>query len=157
MIRQSVMAVLYFFALGVQAVELEGNLLGEVSATKVLSLPAFYQQFESSSISQQDIEGLSAIDKNLTLRLLFGSWCHDSEREVPKIIKLVEAAANPNLVLMLTAISSDKLQPESAVARYNLKYTPTLVVIRDGQELGRIIEMPEHSWAADIVALAQQH
>jgi len=156
---QSIVLLLATFSLALAAElpALEKDLIGPVSASTLLTLDAFSNQYAVAPISSREVNALASIDSDISLRLLFGSWCHDSVREVPRLIKLIELAGNSKLSLQLTAVSRDKLEPSAVVERFALKFTPTLVVLKDNEEIGRIIEQPNINWAADIVALVQQH
>ncbi|BFM13404.1 hypothetical protein R50072_35570 [Simiduia litorea] len=162
MIKKALYGVVFFLMTlsvvhAAESLSDQEDLVGPVSASNLLMLDAFSASYEAAIISEQEITSLASIDAAVTLRVLFGTWCHDSVREVPKLIKLIELAENPNLSLQLTAISRDKLEPSADVARYGLKFTPTLVVLKDKKDIGRIIEQPETNWAGDIIALIQQH
>jgi thiol-disulfide isomerase/thioredoxin len=134
-----------------------GDLLGSVSATEVLGHDVFLAGYKDTKISAEEMETFGAIVGDIKLQVLFGTWCHDSQREVPQIIRLAEEVANPNISLSLMAVSRDKSSPADAVARYQLKYTPTIIVFKSGKEVGRIIEKPEKNWASDIATMLEKN
>lgn len=125
-------------------------LIGEVSAPDILALPAFQQHYAKAGAEPLD-DALRVFLADAELVILFGSWCHDSEREVPRIIRLLEQG---EFDVRYIAISRDKTEPMVAVERHQLKFTPTLVVYRNGVEAGRIVETPERSWLEDLRALS---
>lgn len=86
------------------------------------------------------VEYLSAIEDSVTIYVLFGIWCHDSKREIPALFKTLEVANNPNIEVEYTAVSRQKTDPTNAYERWELKYTPTMVIFRYGEEIGRFIE-----------------
>ncbi|WP_166838506.1 hypothetical protein [Rheinheimera pleomorphica] len=91
-----------------------------------------------------------------SLVVLFGSWCHDSEREVPRLLKLIDQSGVELESLQLQGVDRRKQHPENLHNQFALRYTPTIIVLRDGNELGRIIEKPQRSLAADLAALAKR-
>lgn len=108
---------------------------------------AFAISHQNYKTAQDDVEQLRKIAQPLTIIGLFGTWCHDSEREVPRLVKLVEQANNPLIELKLIAVNIKKQAPE----HYQLKYTPTFVVLdEEQQEIGRIVERPKVSLGKDI-------
>lgn len=137
-----------------------GYFVGDIAADDLIR---DYDEFSSSyadfAIEHDDLTILKNISDQITLVVLFGTWCHDSVREVPRMIKLLNLVSNNNILLRLKAVAPDKavkLSPQDNVADYQLKYTPTFVVYRGGVEIGRIIERPEHSLTQDLSQILQR-
>lgn len=128
-------------------------LLGDVSAETILSHPAF-EPYGRENFPAADIAALQELDtKAVELVLLFGSWCHDSQREVPRLLALLEQL--PALSVRAVGVDTRKREPVGLTQAFDLKYTPTLVVLRDGVEVGRIVETPKVNWARDIANLLE--
>ncbi len=85
------------------------------------------------------------------LEIYFGSWCSDSHDHLPTFLALLDAAkefgASPKS-LKLVALDRKKTY-DGYVNSRAIEKLPTFVFLRDGQEIGRIIETPEVSIAAD--------
>ena len=63
--------------------------VGVISEDKLLNnYSDFNQNFEAFSISEQEREIIAQWPETLKIDVYFGTWCHDSEREVPKLLKL---------------------------------------------------------------------
>ena len=77
--------------------------------------------------------------------------CHDSEREVPKFLKITAQAST--LTSRLIGLNYDKLEPGGSAKKHDIRYTPTFVVYQNNKEIGRIIERPKVSLTADISAM----
>ena len=103
-----------------------------------------YAAFEADSL---------ALPENISVLLFFGTWCHDSEREVPRLLKLLETAGLSEDKLKLIALDYRKREPEGRATKFNVRYTPTAIFIRDEEEVGRIVERPNTSLYADIKAM----
>lgn len=103
-----------------------------------------YEAFEADSL---------ALPENVSVLLFFGTWCHDSEREVPRLLKLLETAGLSEDKLKLIALDYRKREPEGRATKFNVRYTPTAIFIRDGEEVGRIVERPNTSLYEDINAM----
>ena len=72
----------------------------------------------------------------------FGSWCSDSFEQVPYLVTALKLAANPALTLTLIGVDRQKDEPEGRGKSAGVKRVPTIVITRDGTELGRVIETP---------------
>ena len=81
--------------------------------------------------------------------VLFGTWCHDSEREVPRLLKLLDQSEVDLQSLTLFAVDRNKTDPDGFAARLELQYTPTIIVSEDGREIARIVERPIKGLATD--------
>jgi len=113
----------------------------------------FADEYADYDVKEADVTLLQKIDSPITITALFGTWCHDSMREVPRLNKLLTAANNSNITTTLIAVDRNKTIDES----YKLQYTPTIIVYRDNNEIGRIIETPTKSIAQDIADIVSNH
>ncbi|PKF55052.1 thioredoxin [Alteromonadales bacterium alter-6D02] len=126
------------------------TITGPVIAQELLTRDAhFYDQYRRYIIDEQEISSLSRIDESYEFVVLFGTWCHDSVREVPRLIKLFERG---NKKLQLIGVNTNKEADE----KYHLRFTPTLIVYQHGHEIGRIVEKPNQTWTVDILDVISQ-
>jgi ketosteroid isomerase-like protein len=100
-------------------------------------------------------DSLAAPD--ITIEAFFGTWCDDSTRELPRLLRTLNDTGFAADRLSIVALSDnpgkfktspDRQELDSAVHR-----TPTFIVRRNGAELGRIVERPAASLEADLVAI----
>lgn len=78
-----------------------------------------------------------------SLTVFVGTWCGDSHREFPRLIKILEAS-NYNFGKMeIIAVNRKKESPNGEEGVYNIQRVPTIIVKKYGKEIGRIIESPE--------------
>lgn len=126
------------------------DFIGKISAEHLLSTyPEFaeeYANFDPSPDQLRDIQSLAGKE----VITLFGTWCHDSEREVPRLLKLIELSNVQIKQLTLVAVSRQKDDPDGYSEKYELKYTPTIVISDEGVEIARVIERPKGNLAGDI-------
>lgn len=148
--RRLLSSLVFCACMGSQAVAGGAAFIGPMTPETLLSdYSEFTSHYRDYEPSPADIERLAAVDRPTTLLVMFGTWCHDSAREVPRLLKLLAAADNPQLTLKLLAVPvSKQLLPQTR--EFNLRYTPTIVVLRDGVEVGRITERPRQSLAGDL-------
>ncbi len=103
-----------------------------------------YEDFDASDedlLLMQNLQGKSIV-------VLFGTWCHDSQREVPRLLKLL-AKANVDLAeLKLVAVDYSKEDDMGIAKEFELKYTPTFIVLDGDKEIARVIEKPEGTLAS---------
>ena len=99
-----------------------------------------YIPLEFSSLNYDDIRVI----------VFFGTWCHDSKREIPKALKIFNDIGINDENIELIAVGLDKKEPLGRAAKLNLMYTPTLIFFKGSKEIGRIIEKPVISLEKDI-------
>ena len=87
--------------------------------------------------------------EDITVKVLFGTWCHDSKREVPKMLKIFEAYGLEDKRISLVAVNPEKNEPIATINEFNLEFTPTFIFFRNGEEIGRIVEKPNQSLLED--------
>ncbi len=74
--------------------------------------------------------------------VFIGTWCEDSHRDFPRLMKILEAANYPENKLNIIAVNRKKESPTGDESLYNLQKVPTIILKRYGKEVGRIVEMP---------------
>lgn len=94
---------------------------------------------------------------NKTIEVFLGSWCGDSKREVPRLIKILQAAnfdtANLRLVFVNNAAAAYKQSPQHEEAGKGVHRVPTIIVYSNKREMGRIVESPRTSLEKDLLAI----
>ncbi|WP_294219251.1 thioredoxin family protein [uncultured Chryseobacterium sp.] len=76
------------------------------------------------------------------LIVFMGTWCEDSHRDFPRLIKILEELKYPEGKMTIIAVNRKKESPSGEEATYNIQKVPTIIVQKYGREIGRIIEMP---------------
>ena len=119
-------------------------LLGPISIEELKQYP-FDEWYEAESKAYSvDIELIAAIDNpsQYSYQIFLGTWCGDSRREVPRIEKILsEMGVDLNTVSIVT-LDRDKISPNGEHKGKDIRYVPTLIVSKEYQEIGRIVESP---------------
>ena len=120
---------------------------GSIEIAELFSeYPIFKKGFDEYVPSE-----LSALKYDeINVVIFFGTWCHDSKRELPRALKIFNEIGINDENIELIAVGLDKKEPLGRAAKLNLIYTPTLIFFRGSKEIGRIIEKPVISLEKDI-------
>ena len=86
---------------------------------------------------------------------VFGSWCSDSQREVPHMLKILHAWGFDQSNLKLLAVDRNKKAPE-VPENWKIERVPTFIFYKNDQEIGRIVETPSVSLEADMVEILKK-
>lgn len=129
----------------------KNNLLGDIQIQNLFTeYPLFKFRYDNYEVTDQinlsDLEDISVV-------IMFGTWCHDSKREVPRMLRILDSAGVGTEQLSLIGVDINKTEPKGREKLYNLRNTPTLILLRNGKEVGRIIERPNVSLEADLIVL----
>ena len=74
--------------------------------------------------------------------VFMGTWCEDSHRDIPRLMKILESSNYPDSKLTIIAVNRKKESPSGEESLYNIQKVPTIILKRYGKEVGRIVEMP---------------
>lgn len=88
-----------------------------------------------------------------TIEVVFGTWCSDSYDHLPPLIAAWRAASNPGLELVLVGVDRSKRDAAGVAERLGVERVPTVVVSRQGAELGRVVETPATTMDRDVALL----
>ncbi|WP_247741680.1 thioredoxin family protein [Endozoicomonas sp. G2_1] len=122
--------------------------VGDIKAEQLLGQFDKFTLPSNYSISEQEQALVKAWPTELQIDVYFGAWCHDSQREVPRLLKALNG--NSNIAINLIALDIKKQEPQGRATQLGVKYTPTFVVSLAGHEIGRIVERPNNSLVGDI-------
>jgi thiol-disulfide isomerase/thioredoxin len=95
--------------------------------------------------------------EEIRIDLILGSWCHDSHREVPRFIKILEQINFPFDQLHMNALDTKKESPDFDAIANKVSLVPTFIVYRNSQEIGRIIETPKKSLEKDLLKILSKN
>lgn len=125
--------------------------VGEIKAEKILTdFPKFTKHQDDVFYSDDQIADLKSINQPTQIKVYFADWCHDSQREVPRLIQLFKQVSNDNIDVWFYSLDTTKSDPLGLAKEANIKRTPTIILYQNSEEVGRILEVPRMDWASDI-------
>ena len=69
-----------------------------------------------------------------------GTWCGDTHFILPKVFAVTEAAGVPESHITLLGVDRAKTTVHSLEKAFNVTRVPTFIVLKDGKEVGRVVE-----------------
>lgn len=95
-------------------------------------------------IEKTALEGLKKEKLNsYNITVFLGTWCGDSKRNFPRLMKILDATKFPKNKLKIITVNRKKQSPNGEEVKYNITHVPTIIIEKYGKEIGRIIEEPE--------------
>lgn len=130
------------------------DLVGKTTSQEIRSEhPIFDIYTKRYSPDSTSIKYLSQLTDSIKIYVLFGTWCHDSKKQVPAFMKILEVANNDVIEAEYIALTREKSDAEGFAKLWQLKFTPTFIIYRNGIEYGRIIEEPSKKMELDLVEI----
>jgi hypothetical protein len=97
----------------------------------------------------------AVVQQNARFVLLGGEWSAESQREMPQVRAVMQAAGIGPEHIQIIAVDQDLSEPTGTAQSLGVTGLPTLVVYRNGFEAGRIVGKPRVSWEEDLRAVLQ--
>jgi hypothetical protein len=117
---------------------------------------------------EPDGETVAALEEGMfdvDIKIVLGTWCGDSKREVSRLWKILEQIGYPVDDVEMFAVGSSRFTTKMGVEKklidwsaavkkyYGVELVATFIFYRDGEELGRIVEKPEGRIEEDMLKI----
>lgn len=86
------------------------------------------------------LEGLKKNKDSIQLLTFMGTWCEDSHFVIPKFYSLLDAAGFSQDRVTLIGVDRSKKTLSHLCEALNVDKVPTIIVLKNGKEVGRVIE-----------------
>ena len=85
-------------------------------------------------------EEIKANFEDVEIKLVMGTWCSDSRREVPRFYKILDEIEYPSENVNLISVNREKVGLADEVDGMEIHFVPTIIFYRNDEEIGRIVE-----------------
>jgi len=110
----------------------------------------FSEEYSTYIIDIQYTENIVQSDKDAEILVVLGTWCHDSEEQVPRFYRVLETAKFPEDQVSVICVDGNKTAGVLDISHLGIEKVPTFIFYRNGEEIGRIIETPVNSLEQDM-------
>jgi hypothetical protein len=112
----------------------------------------YIKGYDDYQLKTDVINRLLDINKDgISIKIVMGTWCPDSRREVPRFMRIIDAWHIPVANITFIGVDDAKLSPVGEYKSLNILRVPTFIIYKNNIEAGRIIENPTTSLEQDIV------
>jgi thiol-disulfide isomerase/thioredoxin len=134
-----------------------GNLIGFLNKKDFLQGKYnnwFEEGYNEYQPKKSVIKKLSRELEGIDIKAFFGTWCHDSHRELPRFFKTMELAGlDLQVHFEMIGLTRGKKTPDDLQKGFDIKNTPTFIVYKDGKEIGRYVEHSRQSIEKDFLKI----
>lgn len=138
-------------------------LLGANNRASLLQAPFsewFDKNYNSYVVNDSISNQVKPMIEKKKVVVYLGTWCGDSKREVPRMLKILDAADvkknQVKLVMLDNKDSMYKQSPGHEEKGLNIHRVPTFVIYENEKEIGRIVESPVASLEKDLVSILKK-
>jgi hypothetical protein len=119
------------------------GLVGDVTEEALFAtVPVWRRLTDSYTPAASAVAAAAAEKRDVTMTIVFGSWCGDSKEYVPHVLKTLHQAANPRIHAKLVALDNQFLHPQDVIASRRIINVPTVILESGEVEIGRVTETP---------------
>lgn len=113
----------------------------------------FKEVYDTVQVESRFVEMIKQVDNGVSTLVFLGTWCPDSKREVPRFLKTADLAGVPPESIKLYALDRSKKSADGLTEKYQIERVPTFIFLKEGEEIGRIVERPRTSVEADMLMI----
>ena len=123
----------------------EKILKGIISKSDLANNPDYNKWYtESQKIypvpNEDAVKGMRKNKDNINIVIFGGTWCEDTQNLLPKFYQLIDKSGYPETKIILIAVDRQKTTVNNLHITYNITNVPTFIVLKDGKEVGRVVE-----------------
>ncbi|HMK25029.1 MAG TPA: thioredoxin family protein [Chitinophagaceae bacterium] len=125
----------------------EKSLKGIISREVLLNDTSFHwyaENLKGYTPNAVALEGLRKNKDSIQLLTFMGTWCEDSHNVIPKFFALTDAAGFSPDRITLIGVDRQKTTLSHLAEALNVKNVPTIIVLKNGKEIGRVIEFGKY-------------
>ena len=108
-----------------------------------------YNEYDPDFEIIKKLNGLDKL-KNIKIKVVFGTWCSDSRRELPRFYKIIDELGFPESRIQLIGVDKKKSSRNNLLKKIEFTRVPTFIFYIDKNEIGRIIESTEINLETDL-------
>src|SRR5476649_784326 len=117
----------------------------------------FDKSYDAYTVDTPAVKQLQHGLKHRSMEIFLGSWCGDSKREVPRMLKILQDAGMDTTYISLVFVDNNlatyKQSPQHEEKNSNIHRVPTFIIYDGSKELGRIVESPVVSLEKDMLSI----
>ncbi len=151
--KKIIAAILFLFILNSSFAQSQYEIVPDKAGKKVLKGiitqelltgdTSFKWYSENLSGYTPNADAVTALKKNVDsveIIAFLGTWCVDSHFVIPRFYSLLDASGFSKNKVTLIGVDRDKKTLSHLAEALNLINVPTIIVMKNGKEMGRVVE-----------------
>lgn len=103
---------------------------------------------------QPDYETLDSLEgklEDVIIKIVFRSTCSDSREQLPRLFRILNELNYDVNSITLIGVNREKQGLSNEAEGLEIELVPTIIIYKDGNEIGRIVETPVESLEKDLL------
>ncbi len=113
----------------------------------------FEFNYAGYEVDHAQIPEIKTRAQNVRYMIILGTWCSDSKKQIPRLLKIFDAANIDSSSIELHGVDRLKQSEEGISKKYSVEKVPTIIVLKEGKEIGRIVEEPHETLEKDLIQI----
>ena len=113
----------------------------------------FTSTYDIQPVDSAMVTKIEPLLQDVSITVFMGTWCSDSQREIPHLYKILDAADFDYDKLTVYAVDDMKTTPSNIEEEHNIAYVPTIIFSKNGEEMDRFVEYAQNTLEEDIYAI----
>jgi len=116
----------------------------------------FVENYNAHPLNKSLVSQIDSLFDDIEVTIYMGTWCEDSQREVPGFFKIIDALEANDQVQPIVGLNEDKVSHDGSAEQAGVTNVPTFILSKGGEEINRIVEFPIISLEQDILDILQE-
>lgn len=100
----------------------------------------FHRQTEDYTPEPSALNAFKLAKDSIHILAFGGTWCDDTKFILPRFYAITDAAGMDSSRIVLLGVDRDKKTIQHLSETFNVTLVPTLIVLKNGKEVGRVVE-----------------
>ncbi len=121
-------------------------LRGLITRTDIQNDTSFGWFQKNYNLGRPDANAVNAFkehSKDFQMLIFAGTWCPDTQNLLPEFYRLTDAAGYADSNITLIGVDNSKTTLDNLNKTFHLVDVPTFIMMKDGKEIGRVVEYGE--------------
>ncbi len=128
-----------------------------VTDRSAFELPDFSEWYNNEYIGYEAdkfiLEQIKELSDSIDIQIFMGTWCSDSRREVPRFLRILDELKFEQNKLQIINVDRKKESPTHEERDNNINFVPTFIIMKNGNEIGKIVEFPIITLESDLLSI----
>ena len=147
--------VIFIFAFVGACSTTSKDLLGPIELHQLKQQPHsewFTAEYDNYNPFTKTTDQLKPLFHDVEIILFIGTWCSDSQLQVPGFFRVLDAVNFKGNVSII-AVDKNKKTPSGSATLNGITHVPTFIFFKNGKEINRIVESPVNFLEDDMLAI----
>jgi thiol-disulfide isomerase/thioredoxin len=129
---------------------------GLITLSDLQNEPSFKWMNSSYKPDATAVASLKQSLPSYSIIAFIGTWCDDSQSLMPKLARVLQDTNFPASNFTLWGVDRTKETAGGESKIYQVKKVPTIIILKDNKEVGRIVEAVSSSIEEDLLQIIQK-